>query len=161
MTAPLYSQSQIEQWQKSLEEIALQPRTSFTKKRAVEALIDSIEKALKTRSYEEVADALKQDGLDIAPGSLKKYVSVCRRKHSPATARRKRSSPSEATSTASKAKRLVQEMKSAASQPKGKTTARAFSTATQPAGGKVTTKKTSRAPSQSTRQTASKGKTAS
>ena len=38
MAEPVYSREQIEQWQQKLEEIAQKPRTTFTKKQAVEAL---------------------------------------------------------------------------------------------------------------------------
>lgn len=81
MAEVVYSRDQVERWNKKLEQIALLPRTTFTKKQVVEELIDSIEKALQTRSYEEVAKALAADGLDISAGSLKQYVSKYRRTH--------------------------------------------------------------------------------
>lgn len=81
MTQPLYSRSQVEEWQANLEEIADQPRMTFTKKEVVEELIDTIEKTLKKRSYREVADGLKQWGLDISESALMKYVSQLRRAH--------------------------------------------------------------------------------
>ena len=101
MSEPTYSREQIEGWQTQLEEIAELPRTSFTKKQAVEELLDSIEKALTTRSYAEVADALKADGLDISVGSLKQYVSRLRqskgvnksKRKRPSTSRRKKELP--------------------------------------------------------------------
>ena len=81
MADALYSREQVERWQKNLEEIAQAPRTTFTKKQAVETLIDTIEKALLTRSYDEVASGLKEWGLDISAGSLKQYVTRYRRAH--------------------------------------------------------------------------------
>lgn len=81
MADALYSREQVELWQKNLEEIAQEPRTTFTKKQAVEELIDTIEKALLTRSYDEVASGLKEWGLDISAGSLKQYVTRYRRSH--------------------------------------------------------------------------------
>ena len=81
MAENVYSREQIEQWQQKLAEIAQKPRTTFTKKQAVEALIEQIEKALTTRSYEEVAAGLKSWGLDISAGSLKQYVTRYRRAH--------------------------------------------------------------------------------
>ena len=40
--------------------------------------MEGIEKALITRSYQEVADTLREDGLDISVGSLSQYVSSYR-----------------------------------------------------------------------------------
>lgn len=82
MTQSLYSRTQVEEWQATLVEIADKPRMTFTKKEVVEELIDTIELALKKRSYREVADELNKKGLDISEGSLKKYVSQYRRAHS-------------------------------------------------------------------------------
>ena len=82
MADVVYSKEQVELWQKNLEEIAQKPRTTFTKKQAVEELIETIEKALATRSYDEVASGLKDWGLDISAGSLKQYVTRYRRSHS-------------------------------------------------------------------------------
>ena len=79
MADVVYSKEQVELWQKNLEEIALEPRTTFTKKQVVEELIDTIEKALLTRSYDEVATGLKDWGLEITAGSLKQYVTRYRR----------------------------------------------------------------------------------
>lgn len=79
MTDAVYSRDQVERWQEKLEQIAVLPRTTFTKKQVVEELIDTIEKALDTRSYDEVAKALAAEGLDISGGSLKQYVSKFRR----------------------------------------------------------------------------------
>lgn len=81
MADAVYSREQVERWQEKLEKIAVLPRTTFTKKQVVEALIVSIEKALETRSYEEVAQELAADGLEISAGSLKQYVSKFRRSH--------------------------------------------------------------------------------
>ena len=92
MAEDLYSLAQIEQWQKNLAAIAQTPRTTFTKKQAVEALIDHIEKALETRSFDEVASGLKEWGLDIPAGSLKQYVARYRKSHPAAADTRKRSS---------------------------------------------------------------------
>ena len=82
MAEVFYSREQIERWQKTLEEIAQQPRTSFAKKQVVEELIDTIEKALLNRSYDEVANGLKDWGLDISAGSLRQHVTRYRRTHS-------------------------------------------------------------------------------
>jgi hypothetical protein len=81
MADSVYSREQVDSWQRKLEEIALLPRTTFTKVQVVEALIDTIEKALEARSYEEVARGLKDWGLDISAGSLKQYVTRYRRSH--------------------------------------------------------------------------------
>ena len=89
----VYSRTQVEQWHQKLEKIALEPRTTFTKRQVVEELIDPIEKALQTRSYAEVAEGLKEWGLEISEGSLKQYVSRYRKVHKTkvATASKKRS----------------------------------------------------------------------
>ncbi len=93
MAELVYSRTQVEQWHKKLDTIALEPRTTFTKKQVVEELIDPIEKALRTRSYAEVAEGLKEWGLEISEGSLKQYVSRYRKVHKTkvATASKKRS----------------------------------------------------------------------
>ena len=105
MADAVYSRDQVERWQEKLEKIAVLPRTTFTKKQVVEELIDTIEKALATRSYDEVAKELAADGLEISAGSLKQYVSKYRRSHKttrPVATGRKR---------ATKAKQVVKEKK--------------------------------------------------
>ena len=79
MAESVYSREQVELWDKNLDEIASQPRTTFTKRQVVEELIDTIEKALTTRSYAEVATSLGEWGLEITEGSLKQYVSRYRK----------------------------------------------------------------------------------
>ena len=105
MADVVYSKEQVELWQKNLEEIAQKPRTTFTKKQAVEELIETIEKALSTRSYDEVASGLKEWGLDISAGSLKQYVTRYRRSHSSkaSVGSRKRSGKSKKKSSAASA----------------------------------------------------------
>lgn len=103
MAEAVYSREQVELWQKNLEEIAQEPRTTFTKKQAVEELIDTIEKALLTRSYDEVASGLKEWGLDISAGSLKQYVT-----------RYRRANPSKATANSRKRSGKSKKKKSAA-----------------------------------------------
>ena len=81
MADVVYSLKQIEGWQSQLQDFAKTPRTRFSKKQAVEALIDDIEAALLAHPYDEVAEKLKDWGLDIAAGSLKQYVNAYRREH--------------------------------------------------------------------------------
>ena len=113
MAEPTYSKQQIKAWQQKLEEAALLPRTTFTKRQAVEALIDTIEQALLTRSYGEVAAGLSEWGLDISEGSLKQYVSryrkTARAKGTKATAR-KRTAAATKTTTRSPARATGQEV---------------------------------------------------
>lgn len=92
MAEAVYSRNQVEQWQINLEAITSQPRTTFTKRQVVEELIDTIEKALESRSYLEVATGLQDWGLDISEGSLKQYVSRYRNtnKSKPASLGKKR-----------------------------------------------------------------------
>jgi len=93
MADELYSRDQVDDWQHKLEVIAQQPRTTFTKRQVVEKLFDTIEQALETRSYKEVAHSLSDWGLDISEGSLKQYLARLRkaRKTQTASASRKRS----------------------------------------------------------------------
>ena len=79
MADALYSRDQVDDWQQRLEVIAQQPRTTFTKRQVVEELFDTIEQALETRSYQEVADSLADWGLDISEGSLKQYLARLRK----------------------------------------------------------------------------------
>ena len=79
MAEVIYSMQQIEDWQTQLQAFAKTPRTRFSKRQAVEAMIEDIEAALQSHPYEEVAEKLKDWGLDIAAGSLKQYVTAYRR----------------------------------------------------------------------------------
>jgi hypothetical protein len=74
-----YSLEQIDRWREQLGELARQPRTLFSKRDAVEALIEPIQLALQSHSYEVVAKRLESWGLVISAGSLKQYVSRYRR----------------------------------------------------------------------------------
>ncbi len=89
MAETVYSLEQIEQWQETLKVMAQKPRTTFTKKQAIEALIDTLEKALETRSFQEVAEGLAEQGLEISVGTLKQYVSRYRRDHKKGPAKRR------------------------------------------------------------------------
>jgi hypothetical protein len=91
-----YSLEQIDQWREQLGNLARQPRTLFSKRDAVDALIEPIQLALKAHSYEVVAKSLESWGLVISAGSLKQYVSRHRREYnhpipSKAKGKRKRS----------------------------------------------------------------------
>ena len=94
MPESIYSLEQVSDWQAKLTDLAKKPRTRFSKKQAVEAMIEQIELALQSHPYDEVAQSLKEWGLDIAPGSLKQYVNAYRREHNPEATKpaRKRSS---------------------------------------------------------------------
>ena len=85
MVETVYSLEQISDWQSELKDFAKTPRTRFSKKQAVEAMIDEIEAALEAHPYDQVAEKLKALGLDIAPGSLKQYVNAYRREHGTGT----------------------------------------------------------------------------
>ena len=108
MAEQTYSRTQVESWQSQLEEIAVLPRTTFTKRQVVEELIDTIEKALSTRSYAEVAESLSEWGLEISAGALKQYVSRYRsslkRGHS-GGGKKRRSPAAAASSTATAGKK--------------------------------------------------------
>lgn len=77
-----YSLKDVDDWQSKLKDFARTPRTRFSKKQVIEALIEEIEEALEAHPYEQVAERLKDWGLDIAAGSLRQYVSAYRREHS-------------------------------------------------------------------------------
>lgn len=107
MTETVYSREQIDEWLTKLDQLAEKPRTRFTKKQVVEAMIETIEKALTTHPYDEVAESLKGWGLDISPGSLKQYVNAYRRAHSSgasAKPRKKRSGTPQQTAAKQPAK---------------------------------------------------------
>ncbi|PZO18182.1 MAG: hypothetical protein DCF25_10150 [Leptolyngbya foveolarum] len=89
MVEVVYSRNQINHWQSALKDFAKTPRTQFTKKQAVEAMMNEIEEALKNHSYVEVSETLKDSGLDISKGLLKQYVNGYRREHT--SAKRKQS----------------------------------------------------------------------
>lgn len=89
MAETLYSLEQIQQCQETLEVMAHKPRTTFTKKQAIEALMDTIEKALEMRSFQEVAEGLAEQGLEISVGTLKQYVSRYRRDHKKGLAKKR------------------------------------------------------------------------
>ncbi|MEL7315183.1 MAG: hypothetical protein AAFZ17_02725 [Cyanobacteria bacterium J06650_10] len=126
MAEAVYSREQVERWQKNLEEISQAPRTTFTKKQAVEELIDTIEKALLTRSYDEVATGLKEWGLDISSGSLKQYVTRYRRSHSSkaSVGSRKRSGKSKQKSSAPSAAAKASQAAVTAESESGKSVAK-------------------------------------
>lgn len=116
MTETVYSREQIDGWLTKLDQLAEKPRTRFTKKQVVEAMIENIEKALTTHPYDEVAESLKGWGLDISPGSLKQYVNAYRRAHSSgasAKPRKKRSGARQQTAAKkpAKAKKAAQAVK--------------------------------------------------
>lgn len=90
----IYSIKQVDVWGNQLKDLAKKPRTRFSKKQVVEALIDEIEEALEAHSYEEVAENMKEWGLDIAAGSLKQYVNGCRREQHEGTDKFTRKRPS-------------------------------------------------------------------
>ena len=94
MADSFYAPNQVHDWQSKLTGLAQKPRTRFTKKQAVEAMIEEVELALVSHPYEEVAENLKQWGLDITAGTLKQYVNAYRREHGAekAAPARKRSS---------------------------------------------------------------------
>jgi hypothetical protein len=86
-----YSLEQIDRWREQLGELARQPRTLFSKRDAVEALIEPIQLALQSHSYEVVAKSLENWGLVISAGSLKQYVSRYRREQNNPTSSKTKS----------------------------------------------------------------------
>ncbi|NER83875.1 MAG: hypothetical protein F6K42_30900 [Leptolyngbya sp. SIO1D8] len=126
MTDKVYSSETIENCRQGLTELAAEPRTQFNCREAVEALFDSIEEALATHTYSEVAKRLGEQGLAISAGSLKHYVLRLRRE---------RNGNGPKTSTAKKRKGSGKRSPTAAPSPSVTT-------------GKIreTTKETTRAP---------------
>ena len=117
MPEQVYSLDQISQWQSQLKGFAKTPRTRFSKKQAVEALIVEIEAALRQHPFDEVAEKLKDWGLDIAAGSLKQYVNAYRREHGTssdnATAKRSSSKSKKSTAKSSSKRSLSANEKAA------------------------------------------------
>lgn len=99
MDDEFFSLEQVEDIQSMLGDMAQQPRTTFTKKQTIEAIIDDIEQALETRSFQEVAEGLTQKGLDVSVAALRQYVSRYRRsqKKTAAGKHKKRSSATKKT----------------------------------------------------------------
>ena len=116
MADSFYAPNQVHDWQSKLTGLAQKPRTRFTKKQAIEAMIEEVELALVSHPYEEVAENLRQWGLDITAGTLKQYVNAYRREHTAekATLARKRSSQN------SKKKKAVSAAASIGQEEKGK-----------------------------------------
>jgi hypothetical protein len=85
MAEEIYSKEQINDWQTQLKDFAKTPRTRFSKKQAVYAMIDEVEAALESHPYDQVAEKLRESGFDIAAGSLKQYVNAYRREHGSTT----------------------------------------------------------------------------
>ena len=111
MADSFYVPNQVHDWQSKLTGLAQKPRTRFTKKQAVEAMIEEVELALVSHPYEEVAENLKQWGLDITAGTLKQYVNAYRREHGDdktTPARRRSSQNGKKKKTASSATSTVQ-----------------------------------------------------
>ena len=96
MAEEIYSKKQINDWQTQLKDFAKTPRTRFSKKQAVYAMIDEVEAALESHPYDQVAEKLREGGFDIAAGSLKQYVNAYRREHGstakPSSSRRRSTS---------------------------------------------------------------------
>ena len=107
MAEEIYSKEQINDWQTQLKDFAKTPRTRFSKKQAVYAMIDEIESALAAHPYEQVAEKLRESGFDIAAGSLKQYVNAYRREQGSMTKKSssKRRSPSKRKATKKAAKK--------------------------------------------------------
>ncbi len=116
MVEVVYSRKQIDHWQAALKDFAKTPRTRFTKRQAVEAMMSEVEEALKNHSYVEVAEILKDSGLDISKGLLKQYVNGYRREHT--SAKRKQSTRKKAVplSTANSQKTKDQTVSKVADQ---------------------------------------------
>ena len=74
-----FSLEQVEDIQEMLGEMAQRPRTTFTKKQTIEAIMSHIDQALETRSFQEVADGLTEKGVEVSVGARRQYVSRYRR----------------------------------------------------------------------------------
>lgn len=79
MDDEFFSLKQVEDIQSMLGDMAQKPRTTFTKKQTIEAVIDDIERALETRSFQEVAEGLTEKGVEVSVAALRQYVSRYRR----------------------------------------------------------------------------------
>lgn len=94
--ATLVTQSAIDQASEALESLPEKPREQLSLREAVDALRDHITAALeKGYSYEDITEMLSNQGVSIAPSSLKHYLARSNRqikaKGSDTRTRRKRS----------------------------------------------------------------------
>jgi len=81
MADSVYSLEHITTGKGKLREFGLTPRTRFSRQQAVVALIEDFEFALERHPYDEVAEKLKDWGIEITAGTLKQYVNTYRREH--------------------------------------------------------------------------------
>lgn len=102
MDDDLFSLEQVEDIQSMLGDMAQQPRTTFTKKQTIEAIIGDIEQALETRSFQEVAEGLTQKGLDVSVAALRQYVSRYRRSQKKTAGKAKKRAGKSKVTTAKK-----------------------------------------------------------
>ena len=80
------SKSSIDQVTQALQNLPEKPKESWSLREAVAQLQDQITAALnKGYGYEEVAQMLSQQGIEISASSLKSYLSVARRQKGSAT----------------------------------------------------------------------------
>lgn len=122
MSDTFYSREQVSTFQQHLEAAAKAPRTRFTKQQAIEAIAESVIEALKTRTYQEIADMLAEGGLEVTAGSLKQYVSRYKRENQSAKTMRKRPAVKKAPTPAPAP--VAQKRKRAAAKKIGKATAK-------------------------------------
>lgn len=136
MAEPVYSVQQVNDWQLKLDDLAKEPRTRFTKKEAVQALIEQIEKALEAHNYDQVAENLEAWGLSITSGSLKQYVNAIRRSQTPTgtrtSRRRSKAKPRTQRPSTKKAESVIQAESVAQAESVTKKTRAKPSSAQQP-----------------------------
>ncbi|NJO78550.1 MAG: hypothetical protein HC827_08485 [Cyanobacteria bacterium RM1_2_2] len=165
--ATLTSKIAIDQATAALQDLPDKPKENVSLREAVDLLQDDIIAALnKGYSYEEMTEVLSQQGISIAPSSLKHYLARSKRQAQPKTAATKTRQP---RSTAKSAKALPQEEEEpvvedtspdseAPETPTEATSKRTRSTTGSKSASK-TTKRASRSPSTTT--TARRGRKAS
>lgn len=137
MVETVYSREQIDDWQSALKDFAKTPRTQFTKRQVVEAMMSEIEEALKNHSYAEISEKLIDSGLDVSRGTLQQYVNAYRREHTSAKSKRRQSAsvkkkavaPATASSQAAKNQTAPEVIEKKATSKKSPATKKATSRA--------------------------------
>jgi hypothetical protein len=157
--ATLTSKVAIDQATAALQDLPDKPKENVSLREAVDLLQDDIIAALnKGYSYEEMTEVLSEQGISIAPSSLKHYLARSKRQTQPKAATPKTRQP---RSTKSKAKATpeepaVEEDTPAPTEEAAETTKPRRTRATTAKSAPKTTKRASRSPSTTTRKGRSK-----
>jgi hypothetical protein len=108
--ATLTSKIAIDQATAALQDLPDKPKENVSLREAVDLLQDDIIAALnKGYSYEEMTEVLSQQGISIAPSSLKHYLARSKRQTQPKSAATKTRQPRSTTAKSAKAKSSLED----------------------------------------------------